>query len=130
MMAEKRNTNARVRYAVVGLGWIAQEAVLPAFKHAQENSELTALVSDDPEKLANLSQKYGVKRTFSYDEYDECLRSGEIDAVFIALPNSLHKDYTVRAADAGIHILCEKPMSVTVEEAEAMIEAAERNQGN
>jgi predicted dehydrogenase len=128
-MAEKQNGKGkkRIRYAVVGLGWIAQEAILPAFKNAKKNSELTALISDDPDKLADLSKKYGVKHTYSYDEYDECLKSGAIDAVFIALPNSLHKEYTVRAADAGIHVLCEKPMSVTVKEAEAMIEAAKRN---
>jgi len=127
-VAEKQNGKKRIRYAVVGLGWIAQEAVLPAFNNAKENSELMALVSDDPDKLADLSKKYGAQHTYSYDEYDDCLRSGEIDAVYIALPNSLHKEYTVRAADAGIHVLCEKPMSVTVQEAEEMIEAAKRSQ--
>lgn len=125
MFQRHSNGNDRkVRYAVVGLGWIAQEAVLPAFKHAEENSELTALVSDDPTKLRELGEKYGVKNLFSYDEYDTCLRSGQIDAVFIALPNSLHREYTVRAAEAGIHILCEKPIANTSADAEAMIAAA------
>lgn len=114
----------KIRYAVVGLGWIAQEAVLPAFANAKANSELTALVSDTPEKLAELSEQYGVEHTYSYDEYDACLQSGEIDAVFIALPNNMHKEFTVRALKAGLHVLCEKPMSVTSAEAKAMIEAA------
>lgn len=117
----------KIRYAVVGLGWFAQAAALPAFAHA-ENAELTALVSDDPTKLAELAQKYsGVQRTFSYAEYDDLLSSGLIDAVYIALPNHLHCDYTVRAANAGIHVLCEKPMAVTVEECQQMIKAAQTN---
>lgn len=125
-------TQSKIRYAVIGLGWFAQEAILPAFEGA-ENSELVALVSDDPTKLEELSQKYPtVKRTFSYEEfsyeaYDDLLASGAIDAVYIALPNHLHCEYTVRAAKAGVHVLCEKPMAVTVEECDKMIEAAKSN---
>lgn len=114
----------KVRYAVVGLGHIAQVAVLPAFAHAAENSELTAFVSDDPEKLDKLGRKYRVKQRYGYDRYDECLRSGDIDAVYIALPNHLHREYTERAARAGIHVLCEKPMAVTEADCQAMIAAA------
>jgi predicted dehydrogenase len=116
----------RVRYAVVGLGHIAQVAVLPAFAHA-ENSELTALVSDDSEKLEKLGRRYKVKSRFTYDEFDRCLESGEVDAVYIALPNHLHRDYTERAARAGVHVLCEKPMAVTEEDCLAMIRVAEEN---
>jgi len=67
-----------VRYAIVGLGHIAQVAVLPAFAHARRNSRLAALVSDDPTKLKAVSRKYGVKATCSYDEYDACLE--QVDA--------------------------------------------------
>jgi predicted dehydrogenase len=112
-----------VRYAVVGLGHIAQAAVLPGFRNAKSNSKIAALVSGDPEKLKQLRKKYKAK-TYSYEQYDECLASGEIDAVYIALPNHLHCEYTVRAAEAGIHVLCEKPMAVTAEECEKMIHAA------
>ncbi|MBC8043432.1 MAG: Gfo/Idh/MocA family oxidoreductase [Rhizobacter sp.] len=115
----------KIRYAVVGLGHISQNAILPAFKHAK-NAELAALISDDEKKLKKLGKLYGASHLFSYDEYDDCLKSGEIDAVFIALPNNLHRDYTVRAAAAGIHILCEKPLAVTEEECEAMIRAADK----
>jgi predicted dehydrogenase len=110
-----------VRYAVVGLGHIAQAAVLPAFAHALRNSRLTALVSDDSAKLKTLSRKYRVAGVYSYDEYDACL--DEVDAVYIALPNSMHAEYTIRAAEAGVHVLCEKPMAVTVEECQRMIDA-------
>jgi predicted dehydrogenase len=113
----------RVRYAVVGLGHIAQAAVLPAFAHARANSELVALVSDDPVKQRELGKKYRVRNHFVYQDYDVCLRSGEIDAVYISLPNSLHREFAVRAAQAGIHVLCEKPLAVTEEEAEEIIQA-------
>ncbi|MCU0569583.1 MAG: Gfo/Idh/MocA family oxidoreductase [Oculatellaceae cyanobacterium Prado106] len=117
----------KIRYAVVGLGWFAQQAALPAFAQS-ENSELAALVSDDSTKLQELSQKYGVQHTYSYDQYEDCLTSGEIDAVYIALPNHLHCEYTVRTANQGIHVLCEKPMAVTAEECQQMIRACESNQ--
>jgi predicted dehydrogenase len=115
----------KIRYAVVGLGYISQIAVLPAFAHADKNSELTALVSDDAEKLKKLGRKYRIDLLHHYDEYDDLLASGEVDAVYIGLPNHLHHEYTLRAARAGIHVLCEKPMAVTVEECEDMIRACQ-----
>jgi glucose-fructose oxidoreductase len=126
--SSRKNTSARggkVRYAVVGLGHIAQAAVLPAFAHAARNSELAALVSDDATKLRKLGRRYGVPARYSYDRYEECLESG-IDAVYIALPNHLHREYTERAAGRGVHVLCEKPMAVTARDAEAMIRACRR----
>lgn len=114
----------KVRYAVVGIGHIAQAAVLPAFAHARENSELAALVSDDPLKHEKLGHRYGV-RTYTYDEYERCLKSGKVDAVYIALPNNLHREFTVRAARQGVHVLCEKPMAVTEEECREMTRACE-----
>jgi len=110
-----------IRYAVVGLGHIAQVAVLPAFAHATRNSRLVALVSDDARKRRVLERKYRVDRTYAYDEYEACLE--HVDAVYIALPNSMHAEYTIRAARAGVHVLCEKPMAVTVDECRAMIDA-------
>ena len=117
------NEKRQIRYAVVGLGHIAQVAVLPAFQHAGENSKLAAVVSDDPEKRREIPPKYGVEKVYSYEQYDEMLGSGEIDAVYIALPNSLHKEHAVRAARAGIHVLCEKPMAVTEQDCREMIDA-------
>src|SRR5688500_17665232 len=92
----KENKTGRIRYALVGSGWIAQAAVLPAFKNAK-HSELAAIVSGDEEKRKALAETYGVP-TYSYEEYDELLASDSIDAVFIALPNTMHRDFTVRAA--------------------------------
>jgi predicted dehydrogenase len=123
----KHMRTRKIRYAVVGLGHIAQMAVLPAFAHAARNSVLSALVSDDAEKLRQLSQRYSVKLTYPYEQYDHCLRSGNVDAVYIALPNSMHAKYSVRAANAGVHVLCEKPMAVTEKECQAMIRAARKH---
>jgi predicted dehydrogenase len=114
----------QIRYAVVGLGHIAQVAVLPAFGNSRRNSKLAALVSGDPVKLEELGKKYAVDRRCSYEQYDALLKSGDIDAVYIALPNSLHCDYALRAAQAGVHVLVEKPMAVTEEECERMARAA------
>jgi predicted dehydrogenase len=109
-----------VRYAVVGLGHIAQVAVLPAFAHAR-NSRLAALVSGDPAKLRALSKMYRPEHCFSYDQYDECLKT--VEAVYIALPNSQHAEYAIRAARSGVHVLCEKPMAVDADECRRMIDA-------
>lgn len=115
----------KVRYAVVGLGHIAQVAALPAFQHASENSELTALISDDVEKLAELSKRYSVDNCFSYEQYTDAVKSGTFDAVYLALPNDMHKQFTIKAANAGIHVLCEKPMALSQVDCGAMISAAE-----
>ena len=115
-----------VRYAVVGQGYISQAAVLPAFRHARGNSRLVALVSGDETKRRELGRKYNVA-TYSYDEYDTCLASGDVDAVYIALPNTLHREYTVRAARRGVHVLCEKPLATTEAECRAMIDACRRS---
>ncbi len=117
----------KIRYAVVGLGHIAQVAILPAFAQAQHNSTLAALISDDPEKLRKLSRRYGVRHVCSYDDADELFESGKVDAVYITLPNSMHREYTERAARAGLHVLCEKPMAVTSEDCARMIEVTRQN---
>ena len=123
--ARTRESSAGVRYAVVGMGHIAQAAVLPAFGHARRNSVLSALVSGSPKKLRILGKRYGVSRLCGYDQADELFASGEVDAVYIALPNDQHKEWTVRAARAGLHVLCEKPMAVTARDCEQMIRATD-----
>lgn len=116
-----------IRYAVVGLGHIAQAAVLPAFSNARRNSRLAAIASSDPVKREELARKYEIDKAYSYEQYEAMLRSGDIDAVYIALPNNLHAEYAERAARAGVHVLCEKPMAVTETECELMARAAREN---
>jgi predicted dehydrogenase len=125
-MSRQSGSNKRktIRYAVVGIGHLAQVAVLPGFASAK-NSRLVALVSDDPEKRKKLADKYGLTETYSYAQYDQALAA--VDAVYLTVPNHLHREYAVRALDKGIHVLCEKPMAVTEEDCEAMLRAGERS---
>jgi predicted dehydrogenase len=111
-----------VRFAVIGMGHFAQGAVLPGFKTAR-GCELAAIFSEDPTKRRTLARKYGVAAALPYDQYDEYLRGDQVDAVYIALPNDLHCEYAVRAAEAGVHVLTEKPMALDSGEATRMIEA-------
>ena len=123
-MTRRGMSRRKVRYAVVGLGHIAQIAAMPAFRNA-ENSELFALVSGTSHKLEKIGKKYSLEHLYSYEDYSRALSN--VDAVYLALPNHLHREYAVRAAAAGVHVLCEKPMAVTSEECRAMIEAAKQN---
>lgn len=127
-MAKKNNRQSssrrKVRYAVVGLGHIAQVAILPGFKTAR-NSELVSIVSGEEEKREKVGKKYRLEHVYSYEEYDQAL--SEVDAVYLALPNHMHREYAVRAAMAGVNVLCEKPMAVTAKECAEMIRAAQDN---
>jgi glucose-fructose oxidoreductase len=128
-MAERRGgrvrERAKVRFAVVGLGHIAQVAVLPALVHAGRKAELAALVSGDEEKRRELGERYQVP-TYDYASLERALQAESIDAVYIALPNHQHCEFTLRSAAARVHVLCEKPMAVTSSECDRMIEAVER----
>jgi len=116
--------SAVVRFAVIGLGHFAQTAILPAFANATDNAGLAALVTGDAVKAAELSRLYKVP-AHSYEAYDQLLASGDIDAVYIALPNSQHREYTERAARAGVHVLCEKPLAYSVADAQAMVDTCQ-----
>lgn len=88
MTSEQR----KIRYAVIGAGNIAQVAVLPAFAHARENSELVAVISNDPEKRAELKERYRLEQVGDYNAFEAILQRGKIDAVYIATPNTEHKE--------------------------------------
>lgn len=124
MTSMDERTRRRVRYAVIGAGHISQTAVLPSFRNA-ENAELAAIVSGDPVKRQALRERYGVERCVGYEGYVGLLEGGDIDAVYITLPNHLHCEYAVTAARHGVHVLCEKPMAVTEDECELMMRTAE-----
>lgn len=119
-------TARKVRYAVVGLGYISQIAMLPAFAHARGSSTLAALVSDDRAKLEKLGRRYRAPIRATYREFDALCASGEIDAVYIGLPNTLHREYAERAARAGVHVLCDKPLAAELGEARRIVEACRR----
>jgi len=112
----------KIGFAVVGLGLISRNAVLPAFAHTK-NAKLIALVSRDAKKAALWRTKFKARHSYRTDEYDACLANPEVDAVYIATPQGVHEDFTVRAATAGKHVLCEKPLAATVEQSARMVEA-------
>lgn len=114
----------KLRYCIVGLGHISMDHFMPACKMSQ-SSQVTALVSGDRKKAEAQAAQYGIQAEsiYNYKNYDEIGDSSDIDAVYIALPNSMHTEYTIRAANAGKHVLCEKPMATTVKDCQAMINA-------
>lgn len=117
----------KIGYCIVGLGRISMGEFMPAVKMSAK-SKITALVSGHPDKARRMAAEYGVPSSniYSYENYDEIHKNPQIDAVYIALPNSMHAEYTIRAAKAGKHVLCEKPMATSVEDCRAMIQACER----
>lgn len=114
----------RVGFAVVALGRLSVEQILPAFAHSKKG-KLAALVSGSPEKLEVLGRQYGLEadRLFSYEAYEKLAAIEQVRAVYIVLPNSMHKEFVLRSAAIGKHVLCEKPMATSSQDAEAMIAA-------
>ncbi|MCK8495078.1 Gfo/Idh/MocA family oxidoreductase [Spirosoma sp. RP8] len=119
--------DSRVGYAVVGLGHLSLENILPAFGECRK-SKLVALVSGNPQKLQKVAQQYGVKpqNCYNYDTYDQLKDNPEVQVIYIVLPNAMHAEYTIRGAQAGKHILSEKPMAANSEQAQAMIDACNK----
>lgn len=113
----------KIGYAIVGLGRYA-ELIMSKFAECDQ-SRLTALVSGTPEKLTRFGEKYGIPAShrYSYADFDRIRDNPDVDVVYVILPNALHAEYTVRAAKAGKHVMCEKPMAVSVAECRTMIAA-------
>ena len=115
---------SKVRYAVVGAGWISQAAFMPGVAHTG-NSEMTAIITGDEEKARALGKRYGITNTYHYDAYHAALDSGQFDAIYMALPNWQHLEFTVPALQRGIHVLLEKPMAISEDECHAIQAAAD-----
>ncbi|HUJ94244.1 MAG TPA: Gfo/Idh/MocA family oxidoreductase [Terriglobales bacterium] len=116
----------KIGYAVVGLGSISQMAVLPAFAHSKK-AKLIAVVSGDKKKAKMLAEQFKASHAYEYSEFAECLKDPQVNAVYIATPPGEHEKYAVAAAKAGKHVLCEKPLSATVQQARNMVAACRRN---
>jgi predicted dehydrogenase len=111
-------------FAVVGLGAIARVAVLPAFRHAKK-ARLVALVSRDRRQAEKLAREFKASAAYSADEFGACLENPEVDAVYLATPQSEHLRATVEAARAGKHVLCEKPLALNPEQSAEMVRICE-----
>ena len=114
----------KLGYAIVGLGGYGLGVIIPQFKNCK-NSKLVALVSGDPAKAKKVAAEYGVteRGIYNYQNYDSIRDNPDIDIVYVCLPVSMHAEYTIRAAKAGKHVLCEKPMAISSSECETMIAA-------
>jgi predicted dehydrogenase len=114
----------RIGFAVIGLGRLALDQILPAFTSCKE-ARLAALVSGTPDKASAIARQYGLPASsvLSYERFDELAQRKDVQAVYIVLPNALHREWVERAAKIGKHVLCEKPMTVSSADAEAMIAA-------
>lgn len=117
----------KLGWAIVGLGKFATQQLIPSFAECK-SSKLVALVSGDRTKAEGIAQKYGVnpKNIYNYQNYDTIRDNPEVDIIYIVLPNGMHAEYTIRGAQAGKHIMCEKPMANTVEDCQAMIDACNK----
>ena len=122
-MTQKQTQTKKVRYAVVGAGWISQIAFLPAVEQTG-NSQVVALVSGNRDKARQLADFHGIESVVPYEEFDALAASGRIDAIYIATPNSSHATFALQAARHRLHILVEKPLATTLEQAAAMRAAA------
>lgn len=120
--------NRKVRFAVVGVGWISQTAFLPGVENSG-NSEVVALVTGHEEKAAKVGEKYKISpdSIYTYEQFDELLKSGKVDAVYLATPNDDHVGLAVQTLEAGVHLLLEKPMATNVYECERILAAQEKS---
>ena len=117
----------KLGWAVVGLGSLAINQILPAFAKC-EKSKVVALVSGHPDKANKLALRYGVdpKKIYNYQNYDQLRDNPEVDVIYIVLPNGMHAEYTVRGLQAGKHVLSEKPMANTPADCQHMIDAGRK----
>lgn len=122
MMKTENNTNI-LRWGVLGVAKIAVKHVIPAILEAP-NSELYAIASRDEVKAAEAAERFGCKAIVGYERL---LADEQIDAVYIPLPNAMHMEWTIAAARAGKHVLCEKPLGLNTAECERMIEVCRQH---
>ena len=108
----------------MGIGKLSMGQILPAFANCKVPRPV-ALVSGHPDKAREQASKYGIdpKNIYNYENFDSIKDNPAIDVVYVVLPNSMHAEYTIRAAKAGKHVLCEKPMATSVADCQAMIDA-------
>ena len=129
-LADERKKSAsqdkKLGMALVGLGYYGR--ILADALQETQNCYLAGLVTGTPAKEKEWQQKYKVKpeNTYNYQNFDEIAKNDDIDIIYVVLPNSMHKEFTIRAAQAGKHVICEKPMALNAQECREMIAACEK----
>lgn len=124
--ASKRKESLGV--ALVGLGYYSTDLLAPALQLTQ-HCHLAGIVTGTPAKAERWGKQYNIpdKNIYNYENFDDLANNSEIDVVYVVLPPSMHKEYTIRGANAGKHVWCEKPMAMTEKECQSMIEACRLN---
>lgn len=118
----------RLGVALVGLGYYSTDLLAPALQQTK-HCYLAGIVTGTPEKAEKWKKQYAIpeKNTYSYQTFDQIANNPDIDVVYVVLPPSMHEEYVIRAANAGKHVWCEKPMAVTARECQNMIDACRKN---
>lgn len=126
-MINKNKQDGKLGIALVGLGGYATGQLAPGLQQT-EHCYLAGIVTGTPDKAQSWKEKYNIpeKNIYNYDNYDTIKSNPDIDIIYVVLPNSMHAEYTIRAAKAGKHVICEKPMAITVEDCDKMIAACKQ----
>ena len=124
-MANRKD--GKLGIALVGLGNYATNQLAPALQQT-EHCTLAGIVTGTPSKIPVWKERYGIgdKNIYNYDNYDSIKDNPDIDIIYVVLPNSMHAEYTIRGFEAGKHVICEKPMAITVDDCDRMIAAAKK----
>ncbi|MNB65798.1 Glucose--fructose oxidoreductase precursor [compost metagenome] len=116
-------TRRKLRFGILGCAQIATGSVIPAIAES-ESAVVQAVASRGLDKSGRVAREFGIKS--AYGSYEELLQDPEVDAVYIPLPNHLHRQWAIRAAEAGKHVLCEKPIALNAAEAEEIVQACRK----
>ena len=125
--AMAKNEDRKLGVALVGLGYYSQGLLAPALQETK-HCKLTAIVTGTKAKEEVWSKQYDIpkRNIYNYENFDDIADNKEVDIVYVVLPNSMHADFSIRAAKAGKHVICEKPMAVSVEECDSIISACKQ----
>jgi glucose-fructose oxidoreductase len=128
LLAACRQKKDKLGVALVGLGYYSTDLLAPALEQTK-NCYLAGIVTGTPSKAESWKKKYNIpdKNIYNYQTFDQVANNPDIDVIYVVLPPSMHKEYVVRAANAGKHVWCEKPMAITAKECQEMIDACNKN---
>lgn len=123
----KNSKEGKLGIALVGLGNYATNQLAPALQQT-ENCYLAGIVTGSPAKIPVWKERYNIpdRNIYNYENYDSIKDNPDIDIIYIVLPNNMHAGYTIRGFEAGKHVICEKPMAITVEDCDRMMVAAQK----